>query len=460
MANAFEMPNFSDSDLPDTISAEQIARNRFTEGTLHRHKQEGLELAVRARWVALAVVAVLLPILNPDWTMLYYEALLLVSAGIGWLQRRVGRVGRSQAELGVMALDLAVFIFALVFPNPFLVTDWPTAMFYRFENFSFLFIFLALGTLSYSWRTVVAMGTWTISMWMIAFGLVWWFGKTNEHLGQAAKDAFGHDTDLLGILDPNALQFDVRLQQIVIFGLVAGILAVSIRRFNRLLLGNASLERERENLSRYFSPNVVEELSQNDDPFKKIRAHDVAAVFVDIQGFTTYASTRDPEEVIETLRSFHGLMERAIFAQNGTLDKYLGDGLMATFGTPFPAADDVRRAYHCCCRMSDLADSWNAARLGAGQQPLPVSVGLHYGPVVLGDIGGARLEFAVIGNTVNVASRLEALTRPLNARLVISEAVYQALPQEETADLVKVTDQIIRGVEGTVSVWTLPRHGT
>ncbi len=455
MAEAANLPNFTAMDLPDKTSAEQAAANRFTVSVLEQHKREGLELAVRARWAALAVVAVMLPFLNPSWEVLYYEALILVVAGIGWLQRRVGRVGVSRSELAVLALDLTVMVFILAAPNPFGTGDWPTAFPLQFENFAYMYIILALGTLSYSWRTILAIGNWTAGLWMIALLAIWYFGTRMEELTEAAQTAFGPGSELARMLDPNIVHFDVRVQSIIIFMMVAGILAVTVRRFNRLLLGTAVLERERENLSRYFSPNVVEALSQNDEPLKEIRSHDVATIFVDIQGFTSFASERSPEDVIGTLREFHSLMERAVFAQEGTLDKYLGDGLMATFGTPFPRPDDVRRAYHCARRMVYLGEAWNAARNEAGDEPLGVSVGLHYGPVVVGDIGNSRLEFAVIGNTVNVASRLEALTRPLGAKLVVSEEVCQRLPEEETADLERVDRQQIRGIDGEISVWAL-----
>jgi len=101
-----------------------------------------------------------------------------------------------------------------------------------------------------------------------------------------------------------------------------------------VLLGTAALERERANPFRYFSSNVVDELSRNDEPLKQILNHNVAAMFVDIVGVTAYAADRHPEEAIETLRQFHGRMEQAVFAHKETLDKYLGDGSMATFGTP------------------------------------------------------------------------------------------------------------------------------
>ncbi|MEM7243656.1 MAG: adenylate/guanylate cyclase domain-containing protein [Pseudomonadota bacterium] len=456
MAETFDLPNFDSIDLPDNVSADDIAANRFTQAALERHKREGLVLAVRARWVALAIVAIMIPILNPSWDMLYYEFLMFCLAGVGWLQQRVGRVGRSGAELGVLALDIILMTFALVFPNPFAKdVGIPTAMIYQFENFQYFFIILALGTLSYSWRTILAVGNWTAASWLVSVGLVWWFGTTYDELTAAAEEAFGHAPIILDLFDPNSLEFDLRFQQIVVFLIVSGILALSIRRFNRFILGTASLERERENLSRYFSPNVVDALSQNDEPLKEIRSHDVAVIFVDIQGFTSFAAERSPEAVIGTLREFHEIMEQAVFAHGGTLDKFLGDGLMATFGTPLPAPDDVRRAYHCVRRMVVLAEKWNAARVDRGQVALGVSVGLHYGPVVVGDIGGARLEYAVIGNTVNVASRLEALTRPLGCRVAISEDVANRLPEEEIDDLQRVSGQTIRGLDETMTVLTL-----
>src|ERR1700735_2949743 len=98
---------------------------------------------------------------------------------------------------------------------------------------------------------------------------------------------------------------------------------------------------ERGNLARYFSPNVVEELSGHDEPLRQVRTQNVAVLFVDIVGFTAFADARTPDEVVRTLREFHALMEREVFRHSGTLDKYLGDGLMATLGTPFGGTADA-----------------------------------------------------------------------------------------------------------------------
>lgn len=443
--------------------------SRYTVAALERHKREGLELAVRARWIALAIVAVLLPILNFRFEVIWYEGGLLVLAGIGWLQRRVGQVGQSRVELLVLFLDLAFATALMTVPNPLAVADADTpsyiaAFAYRYENFIYLFIILAGGTLAYSWRTIYAIGTWTAALWLIAAVLVGRFGATVPELTDAARAAFGSSPRLLDMLDPNSVMFQLRVQEVVVFFLVAATLGITVRRYNNLLLGNAALERERENLSRYFSPNVVEQLSRNDEPLKQIRTHDAAVLFVDIVGFTEFAASRRPEEVIETLRAFHGQMEDAVFRHGGTLDKYLGDGLMATFGTPMAKEQDACDALLCARAMIRAVAEWNRQRAVAGEVPIRLSIGLHYGPVVLGDIGTNRLEFAVIGNTVNIASRLERLTRPLGAQLVVSDAARRKAAGERgaaevTSKLAAEGAQQIRGLGEPISVWSFRDTG-
>jgi class 3 adenylate cyclase len=209
---------------------------------------------------------------------------------------------------------------------------------------------------------------------------------------------------------------------------------------------------------------LVEELSKNDEPLKQVRTQNVAVLFVDIVGFTAFADTRTPEEVVRTLREFHALMEQEVFRHSGTLDKYLGDGLMATFGTPFAGKDDASNALRCAQAMMAAADRWNGERKAAGEAPIRVSFGLHYGPVVLGDIGLTCLEFAVIGSTVNAASRLEALTRTLDCALVVSDdLVRRAKAEIGSADAVfqplkAQAPQAIRGLEHPIAIWTQARR--
>ncbi|MEO1492698.1 MAG: adenylate/guanylate cyclase domain-containing protein [Pseudomonadota bacterium] len=444
-------------DRAETI----IAQNRHAASALERHKREGVELAVRARTIAMLVIAVFVGIVTPWPAATYYMALIVVFILIGLAQQRVSSVGHNRWELVLLFCDLALMTIICVVPNPFDDRNWPLAFQYRFETFIYFFVFLAGATLAYTWRTIITVGVWTAALWMLALIAVWQFQEDSGPWRAAAEAKYPNDVTLTVMSDPSSLLVDLRLQGAMVFLIVAGILAVTVRRFNLLLLDQAGLERERANLARYFSPNVVDQLSHNDEPLKQVRTQDIAVLFADIVGFTSYAAHRSPEEVIDTLRRFHASLEAEVFRHNGTLDKYLGDGLMATFGTPVAGPEDAVNAIRCARAMCAAIDRLNTEREAAGEQPLRVGVGVHYGPAVLGDIGGDRLEYAVIGNTVNIASRIEALTRSLAVRAAVSDAAVlaaQACPSADASDMAgfkRRDGQEIRGVDETMTLWTL-----
>jgi adenylate cyclase len=251
------------------------------------------------------------------------------------------------------------------------------------------------------------------------------------------------------------------VQQIVVYAIFTGIMAMVVWRARRLVETQAATERERANLSRYFSPNMVDELAASDTPLGEVRRQNVAVLFADIVGFTGMSETRRPEEVIALLRGFHGRMEAVVFAHGGTLDKYIGDAVMATFGTPRAGPRDAADALACARAMAAAMAAWNRERAAAGEAPVKAGIGLQYGPAVLGDTGGAhRLEFAVIGDTVNVASRLERLTRSLGATIVAGgELVAEVSRDGANAALlegfVEKPGQEIKGRAGAMTVWAL-----
>ncbi|HEU4517898.1 MAG TPA: adenylate/guanylate cyclase domain-containing protein [Microvirga sp.] len=215
------------------------------------------------------------------------------------------------------------------------------------------------------------------------------------------------------------------------------------------------LERQRANLARYFAPAVVERLAAGGAPMTLDRTQDAAVMFVDLVGFTRLAEAMRPAEAIDLLRGFHARVEAAVFGRMGMVNQFVGDGVMACFGvperSPTAAADAVRAAL-------DL--------LAALDQPagLKVGIGLHHGPVLMGDVGGARqLQFTVIGDTVNVASRLEALTRQQDTQLIVSDALLEAarphLEPSTLARLEPLPELRLRGRDGIVRVWRLAPPG-
>ncbi len=443
------------------IEEEQAKSNRFLAQAIEDEKREGHQLAFTARTIALVVVMVLLPILNPNWNVLYYEAFVAGFIALGWLQLRVSRVGFSRAELALIFADLALLTILFTTRNPFLAEEIPTALTYRFDNFIYFFIILAVGTLAYSWRTVWAIGTWVALLWLVGLLGVALFGYQIPGLSEAAAVLYKDNDILISELDPNGTQPAVRLQEAVVFLIVAGILALKGWRSSQLLMRQANIAAERANLSRYFPSSLVDVLASSDRDIGAVRTQDVAVLFTDIVGFTNYAEQHSAEEVMDLLRQYHAYVERAIFQNGGTLDKYLGDGVMATFGTPETSPDDASNALKAAIQLIDETKAFNQSREAEGNDPIKVSIGVHYGPVVLGDIGPSRqLEFAVVGDTVNVASRLEASTRDLGCQCVVSEELMQRTGLSKAQDhprqaAFSVRDAIkLRGRTTPITVWT------
>jgi adenylate cyclase len=232
-----------------------------------------------------------------------------------------------------------------------------------------------------------------------------------------------------------------------------------LREIERL---RAAAERARNNLSRYFSPNLVPMLADRDEPLGAVRRQSVAVLFADIVGFTSMAEGMAPEAVVAMLREYHERMTAPIFACGGTIEKYIGDEIFAVFGLPEPADADAANSLKCADMMLAALDAWNKERCARGEPSLAIGIGLNYGPAVLGDVGSEHsFSFTVIGDTVNTAHRLQALTRSLETPLVVSDALVCAVRKglAETAgacpsQLQDRGEQALRGRAGTVRIWT------
>ena len=448
--------SFSEPELPEGSISRHVVE------ALAANKQEGLTLAVRARWIALSITAVLLFMTIPTPQVIYYYVLLIGLAFIGWLQLRAGKVGRSNWELNLIRIDVALIVFGMLFPNPFFNQDWPNAIQFKFENFKYLYIFLASITLGYSWRTVIAYGFWTFSLWTLGTVAIFYFGSVDNALSERLLAAVQGDLGLFELLDPSNIRITSRIEELAVFLIVTAILGVNSFRMNRLLLRQASTIRERENLARHFPPNMVEELAEQDQPFGEVREQNVAVMFVDIVGFTRMAEQSSPKEVVGMLRDFHRIVEEAVFEHDGTLDKYLGDGVMASFGTPINGEHDATDALRCSKLLTERMAAWNIDRLSQGEVVIQFSMGLHFGPVILGDIGTERrMEFAMLGDAVNVASRLEEMTRKMGSVCIISDDLVSVVKQEtkDWKTLLKPYSktkgvQPILGRETGVSIWS------
>ena len=181
--------------------------------------------------------------------------------------------------------------------------------------------------------------------------------------------------------------------------------------------------REREaamaQFSRFTNPHVARQLVELGGI--ETGRRDVTLLFSDIRGFTTLSETRSPEEVIALLNRYFTLQVDVVFSHGGSLDKFIGDCIMAMWGAPLDQPDHAQRAVACALDMADTLQAFKR-ELGAEQSDFDVGIGLHSGPAVVGLMGSQkrRLEYTAIGDTVNLASRIEGLTKDAQRRILVS----------------------------------------
>lgn len=179
----------------------------------------------------------------------------------------------------------------------------------------------------------------------------------------------------------------------------------------------------RSKMERYHSPAVIDEIVRGvvSADSEEIRNREVSILFADISGFTSVSETKAPEEVAEFLSHFFSCAVESIFAYGGTLDKFIGDAVMAFFGAPIPQDDHADRAVLAGLMLQRLVGDWNAERAKQGLAEVKIRVGINSGPAVVGNVGTEkRVDYTVLGSAVNIASRLESgVAKP--GQVVISQ---------------------------------------
>ena len=253
--------------------------------------------------------------------------------------------------------------------------------------------------------------------------------------------------------DGNAVNTGVFYQEAVLAIFITASLMGLTLFYRWALRSSVDLEKSKENYRRYFSPEIGDEIESGDLVIGQdgSRVTDVAVLFTDIAGFTKLSEKMDPQDVLDLLSEYQTLMVDAIFQHKGTVDKFIGDAVMANFGTPRSHGNDAQNAFDCGVLMNHKLAEWNKTRVEKGLSEIQHRIGIHYGKCVVGNMGSEqRLEFAVIGDAVNVASRICDACKNFDTNFLISADVASRITHDVPSE--DAPNVGIRGREGNIDL--------
>ena len=280
---------------------------------------------------------------------------------------------------------------------------------------------------------------WIAALIPLLAALLWWIG----HRPPWAISAAVAGLLLAAVIGTLLLRRGIHLP--VAGALFTGYAALIARTGAESFFNLREKRQLKDSFGRYVSPQVLSEILAG-----RLKAglggtrRNVCVLFSDIRGFTHRSEGQTPEATIALLNRYFTEMVHAIHAHGGTLDKFIGDGIMAIFGAPDAHKNAAQDAFDCAREMLTRLQTLNAALAAEGVEPIHIGVGLHLGDVIVGHIGSeSRHEYSAIGDAVNVASRIESLTKEVGYPIVCSREVAQALTASQ--GLVDIGEHPIKG---------------
>ena len=223
--------------------------------------------------------------------------------------------------------------------------------------------------------------------------------------------------------------------------------------FNRMVGGLRDRERVKETFGKYVSPEVRDEILGGRIPLDG-QLREVTVLFADLRDFTPWVERSDPRQVVRDLNAYFTEMETAIRGHRGLVLQYIGDEIEAVFGAPLADPDHAVHAVRTALEMRRRLAAWNASRETTGATPLRHGIGIHTGPVIAGNIGSAeRLAYTLVGDAVNLASRLQSLTKDVGCDILLSGDTGRRL--EGAFTLVALPAVRVKGKSEEVEVFRL-----
>ncbi len=333
---------------------------------------------------------------------------LLAATGI-WIAWR--GLFRSWLLLAFVSIEVILVAFQVVFLVP--ASGMAPAMVFGAPAVTVIFIILAHAAMRYRPRLIL----YAAGLFLLTLFVGWIALDSGVGMGLVRMNANAHSHTVA----------HYQIIPIVAIGLTAGILFFANRGTRRLLEASIQNQLRVARLSRFFSAPIAEKLAADPGlPLMQGERRLVSVLFIDIRGFTRLSEQLEPEAVGVMLASFRERIAKAVREEGGVIDKFIGDAVMAVFGLFDRDDGGSSRALDCAHRIDREMHHWSTTRAREGVPQIEVGMGIHEGEVFVGVIGEAELlEFTVVGDTVNVAERLERMTRPLDAAIAVSGEVYK-----------------------------------
>ena len=287
----------------------------------------------------------------------------------------------------------------------------------------YAFLFIALRALRFEARFVIVTGLAAVAGWiiLILYALSGRGGPANM------------TDDFVEYMTSNSFLFQAEAEKIIAILLTTAVLAIAIARARNLLVRSVSEGAAARDLSRFFDPGVAARIRGAATSIKagEGELRDVAILTVDLRGFTRLSTELQPGDVMKLLQDYQGRVCPLIVSNGGSIDKFLGDGILASFGAVAPSPTAAADALRAADAVIEAADRWAAERRAAGLPPLSIGLAAASGRVVFGAVGdGERLEFTVIGDAVNFAAKLEKHNKDEKTRALVDSGTYRKAEQQ------------------------------
>ena len=345
------------------------------------------------------------------WALAIYLVLTLARVAWSMLGRLPGWVLAFSVVVDIALLMVLIWSFHLKY-------EQPASFYLKAPTLLYVFIFIALRALRFEARYVLLAGAVAAAGWALLILYVVMADPADRMITR----------DYVHYMTSNSILLGAEFDKIISILMVTLIIAVALLRARRLLVSSVAEQTAAQELSRFFAPEIARKIRASDQQVLagSGEARDAAIVNLDMRGFTRLAERYPPDQVMGLLAEYQARMVPVIQRHGGSIDKFMGDGILATFGAAQPSAAYAADALRALDAVAEAARAWRAEREAAGKPAPEVNAALATGRILFGAVGDeTRLEYTVIGEAVNLSAKLEKANKDHGVRALCDAASYE-----------------------------------